>query len=44
MWDNLMRRMEQYAENLESLVEERTKAFLEEKRRSEQLLYHVLPR
>ena len=36
--------MEQYANNLESLVEERTAAFLEEKKRSETLLYEVLPR
>eukprot|EP00057_Strongylocentrotus_purpuratus_P014597 XP_011669071.1 PREDICTED: atrial natriuretic peptide receptor 1-like [Strongylocentrotus purpuratus] len=42
--DNLLNRMEQYATNLESLVEERTAAFLEEKKRSETLLYEVLPR
>ena len=42
--DNLLSRMEQYAENLEVLVEERTKAFLDEKKRSEELLYRVLPK
>ncbi|XP_072028830.1 atrial natriuretic peptide receptor 1-like [Amphiura filiformis] len=42
--DNLLTRMEQYANNLESLVEERTAAFLEEKKRSETLLYEVLPK
>ena len=42
--DNLLSRMEEYANNLEDLVEERTQAFLEEKRRSEELLYEVLPR
>nr|XP_054769397.1 atrial natriuretic peptide receptor 1-like [Lytechinus pictus] len=42
--DNLLNRMEQYATNLEALVEERTAAFLEEKKRSERLLYEVLPR
>ncbi|XP_061182968.1 atrial natriuretic peptide receptor 1-like [Saccostrea echinata] len=42
--DNLLSRMEEYANNLEDLVEERTQAFLEEKRRSEELLYQVLPR
>ena len=42
--DVLLHRMEQYANNLEGLVEERTNAFLEEKKRSEELLYQVLPR
>ncbi|XP_052778703.1 atrial natriuretic peptide receptor 1-like [Mya arenaria] len=41
--DNLMTRMEQYANNLESLVEERTTAYLEEKKRAEDLLYRMLP-
>lgn len=44
MLDVLLHRMEQYANNLEALVEERTRAFLEEKKRSEELLYQVLPR
>ncbi|XP_038078449.1 atrial natriuretic peptide receptor 1-like [Patiria miniata] len=42
--DNLLNRMEQYANNLEELVEERTAAFLEEKKRAETLLYELLPR
>ncbi|KAK3100996.1 hypothetical protein FSP39_000087 [Pinctada imbricata] len=42
--DNLIRRMEQYANNLESVVEERTKAYIEEKRRAETLLYRMLPK
>ncbi|CAD5116607.1 DgyrCDS5480 [Dimorphilus gyrociliatus] len=42
--DNLLKRMEQYANDLEELVEERTKAFLEEKKKSEDLLYRVLPK
>ncbi|XP_022256014.1 atrial natriuretic peptide receptor 1-like, partial [Limulus polyphemus] len=42
--DNLLTRMEQYAENLERLVEEKTSAFLDEKKKSEELLYQVLPR
>lgn len=42
--DNLLKRMEQYANDLEELVEERTKAFLEEKKKSEELLYRVLPK
>ncbi|XP_033625132.1 atrial natriuretic peptide receptor 1-like [Asterias rubens] len=42
--DNLLNRMEQYANNLEELVEERTSAFLEEKKRADMLLYELLPR
>uniref|UniRef100_A0A8C3INE2 Guanylate cyclase n=1 Tax=Chrysemys picta bellii TaxID=8478 RepID=A0A8C3INE2_CHRPI len=41
--DNLLSRMEQYANNLEELVEERTQAYLEEKRKAETLLYQILP-
>ncbi|KAG7469514.1 hypothetical protein MATL_G00129560 [Megalops atlanticus] len=41
--DNLLSRMEQYATNLEELVEERTQAYLEEKRKAETLLYQILP-
>ncbi|KAJ8986269.1 hypothetical protein NQ317_009979 [Molorchus minor] len=36
--DNLLARMEQYANNLETLVEERTADYLEEKRKCEELL------
>ena len=42
--DNLLNRMKQYAENLEALVEDRTRAFLDEKKKSEELLYRVLPK
>ncbi|XP_011379382.1 atrial natriuretic peptide receptor 1 [Pteropus vampyrus] len=41
--DNLLRRMEQYADNLEELVEGRTQAYLEEKGKAEALLYQILP-
>lgn len=41
--DNLLSRMERYANNLESLVEERTEDYLEEKRKCENLLYQLLP-
>lgn len=42
--DNLLSRMEQYANNLEALVEERTADYLEEKRKCEELLYQLLPK
>ena len=35
--------MEQYADNLEQLVEERTQSYLEEKEKCENLLYELLP-
>ncbi|XP_061721122.1 atrial natriuretic peptide receptor 1-like [Cydia pomonella] len=44
LMDDLLSRMEQYANNLESLVEEKTEQLSLEKRRSEELLYQVLPR
>ncbi|XP_066996048.1 atrial natriuretic peptide receptor 1 [Anabrus simplex] len=44
LMDDLLRRMEQYANNLEVLVEEKTDQLSQEKRRSEELLYQVLPR
>ena len=42
--DNLLNRMEQYANNLEALVEDRTQNYLEEKRRCEDLLHELLPK
>ncbi|XP_064112550.1 atrial natriuretic peptide receptor 2-like [Macrobrachium nipponense] len=42
--DNLLSRMEQYANNLEALVQERTADYLEEKRRCEEVLYQLLPK
>lgn len=44
LMDDLLRRMEQYANNLESLVEEKTEQLSIEKKRTEELLYQVLPR
>ncbi|CAG9806122.1 unnamed protein product [Chironomus riparius] len=41
--DNLLKRMEHYAQNLESLVDERTRDYLDEKRKCEELLYQLLP-
>lgn len=42
--DNLLQRMEQYAINLEGLVDERTRDYLEEKKKCEDVLYQLLPR
>ena len=41
--DNLMDRMSDYADNLEQLAAERTKAYLEEKQKVEELLHRLLP-
>lgn len=41
--DNLLTRMEQYANNLEDVVAERTDQYLVEKKRVEDLLYSILP-
>ncbi|XP_077988259.1 atrial natriuretic peptide receptor 2-like [Glandiceps talaboti] len=42
--DNLLSRMEQYANNLEGVVLERTAQLAEEKKRSEELLHQLLPK
>ena len=42
--ENLLLRLEQYANDLEILVEQKTSAFFEEKRKCEELLYELLPR
>ncbi|RWS08233.1 Atrial natriuretic peptide receptor 2-like protein [Dinothrombium tinctorium] len=42
--EKLLQRMEHYANDLESIVEQRTKELNEEKKKSEELLYQILPR
>ena len=42
--DHVMNMMERYAGTLEQEVEERTKELLEEKKKSDILLYRMLPR
>ena len=44
IFDNMLARMEKYANNLESLVDERTQLLIDEKRKTELLLYEMLPR
>jgi len=44
MIDNMIRIMEKYTDNLEELVAERTKQLEDEKQKTDQLLYSMLPR
>ncbi|XP_077986226.1 atrial natriuretic peptide receptor 1-like [Glandiceps talaboti] len=41
--DNLLQKMEKYADNLEGLVDARTKELMEEKKKTDMLLYRMLP-
>ena len=41
--DNIMGMMEKYAYNLEEIVEERTQQLVEEKKKTDRLLYRMLP-
>ena len=41
--DNMLRMMEKYATNLEDIVEQRTKQLTEEKKKTDLLLYRMLP-
>ncbi|XP_035221552.1 atrial natriuretic peptide receptor 1-like [Stegodyphus dumicola] len=42
--DNLLNRMEQYANDLESLVDEKTQSLYEEKKKTDELLYQMIPK
>ena len=42
--DNMIRMMENYADQLENLVDERTKQLADEKAKTEELLYKMLPK
>lgn len=42
--DNMLKMMEKYAGNLEELVQERTQELEEEKKKTDMLLYNMLPR
>ena len=41
--DNILAMMEKYANNLEEIVEERTEQLVEEKKKTDRLLYRMLP-
>ena len=41
--DNILAMMEKYAYNLEEIVEERTQQLMEEKKKTDRLLYKMLP-
>ncbi|XP_070541354.1 atrial natriuretic peptide receptor 2-like isoform X2 [Ptychodera flava] len=43
LMDNMVLMLEKYTENLESIVAERTSQLVEEKRKTDQLLYRMLP-
>ncbi|GIY26309.1 atrial natriuretic peptide receptor 1 [Caerostris darwini] len=42
--DNLLSRMEQYANDLENLVEEKTQSLYDEKKKTDELLYQMIPK
>lgn len=44
IFDNMIAMMEKYADNLEVLVDERTDQLIEEKKKTDALLYEMLPR
>ena len=44
IFDNMISMMESYANNLESLVDDRTQLLIDEKRKTEALLFEMLPK
>ena len=44
IFDNMISMMETYANNLETIVDERTALLIEEKRKTDELLYEMLPK
>ena len=44
MVDNMVQKLEKYANNLETIVAERTKELVAEKEKTDQLLHKMLPK
>ena len=44
IFDNMLAMMEKYADNLETLVDDRTHLLIEEKRKTDDLLHLMLPK
>ena len=44
IFDNMINMMESYANNLETLVDERTQMLFEEKKKTEEILYEMVPK
>lgn len=42
--DVILKRLEKYASNLEEVVEQRTQQLMQEKQKSDKLLYRMLPK
>ena len=41
--DSMLKKLEKYADNLENIVQQRTAELIEEKRKTDILLYRMLP-
>ena len=41
--DNMLAKLEKYSSNLEGIVQTRTQQLMEEKKKTDQLLYRMLP-
>jgi len=41
--DTMLKKLEKYAENLENIVQERTAQLIDEKQKTDMLLYRMLP-
>jgi len=41
--DSMLKKLEKYADNLENIVQQRTAELIEEKRKTDSLLYRMLP-